>query len=51
MFPGDCTLRDWFAGQAMLSSLNGTVRDAGKSAAWCYAQADSMLVARKAVTS
>ena len=50
-FPG-MTLRDWFAGQALigiLGSRNGFLVDVGTENApmWAYQVADAMLAARK----
>lgn len=45
--PG-ASLRDYFAGEALKGLLSaGTSMDRDKIAAWCYAKADAMLLARK----
>jgi len=49
---GGMTLRDWFAGQAMLHALSATTSHDGRydhaaAAACAYAMADAMLVERR----
>lgn len=50
--PWGMTLRDWFAGQALVgiilsdSRSDGLHRSTSSRSEWCYAQADAMLAER-----
>lgn len=44
----DMTLRDWFAGQALMGSISNepVFENPSKAAEWAYEQADAMLTER-----